>query len=63
MLLDIKAQTSSFRNVLIADNKRFTRIVVAAALIQTLDSLDLKYPEAGPDKLKELAAARAALVK
>jgi hypothetical protein len=23
----------------------------------------LKYPEAGPDKLKELAAARAALVK
>jgi hypothetical protein len=46
-----------------ADNKWFTRVVVAAALIQTLDSLDLKYPEVGPDKLKELAAARAALVK
>jgi PPK2 family polyphosphate:nucleotide phosphotransferase len=46
-----------------ADNKWFTRVVVAAAIIQTLDSLDLKYPEVGPDKLKELAAARAALVK
>jgi hypothetical protein len=29
----------------------------------TLDSLHLKYPEVGPDKLKELAAARAASVK
>jgi len=46
-----------------ADNKWFTRVVVAAAIIQTLDSLRLKYPEVGPDKLKELAAARAALVK
>src|SRR5207302_7352937 len=46
-----------------ADNKWFTRVVVAAAIIQTLDSLHLKYPEVGPDKLKELAAASAALVK
>jgi PPK2 family polyphosphate:nucleotide phosphotransferase len=46
-----------------ADNKWFTRVVVAAAIIQTLDSLHLKYPEVGHDKLKELAAARAALVK
>jgi hypothetical protein len=30
---------------------------------QTLDSLHLKYPEVGPDNLKELAAGRAALVK
>jgi len=29
----------------------------------TLDSLHLKYPEVGPDKLKELAAATGALVK
>jgi hypothetical protein len=49
--------------LIIADNKWFTRDVVAAAIIQTLDSLHLKYPEVGPDKLKELAAARAALVK
>jgi hypothetical protein len=34
--------------------------VVAAAIIQTLDSPHLKYPEVGPDKLKELAAGRAA---
>jgi PPK2 family polyphosphate:nucleotide phosphotransferase len=46
-----------------ADNKWFTRVVVAAAIIQTLASLRLKYPEVGPEKLKELAAARAALVK
>ena len=46
-----------------ADNKWFTRVVVAAAIIQTLDSLDLKYPEVVPGKPKELAAARAALVK
>jgi hypothetical protein len=45
------------------DNKWFARVVVVVALIQILDSLDLKYPEVGPDKLKELAAARAALVK
>jgi PPK2 family polyphosphate:nucleotide phosphotransferase len=46
-----------------ADNKWFTRIVVASAIIETLASLHLKYPDVGPDKLKELAAARAALVK
>jgi polyphosphate kinase 2 (PPK2 family) len=46
-----------------ADNKWFTRAVVAAAVIETLDSLDLQYPEVGKDKLKELAAAKAALLK
>jgi PPK2 family polyphosphate:nucleotide phosphotransferase len=46
-----------------ADNKWFTRIVVAAAIIETLVSLRLKYPEVGPAKLKELAATRATLVK
>ena len=35
--------------MIIADNKWFTR-VVAAPIIQTLDSLRLKYPEVGPDK-------------
>jgi hypothetical protein len=46
-----------------ADNKWFTRVVVAAAVVDTLDSLDLAYPEVGPDKLKELAVAKKALVK
>jgi PPK2 family polyphosphate:nucleotide phosphotransferase len=46
-----------------ADNKWFTRAIVAAAVIETLASLDLKYPEVGPDQLKELAVAKAALMK
>ncbi len=46
-----------------ADNKWFTRVVVAAAVIEALDSLDLEYPEVGPEKLKELAAAKRVLVK
>ncbi len=45
-----------------ADNKWFTRVVVAAAVIETLASLDLKYPEVGQDKLKELAATKKALL-
>jgi PPK2 family polyphosphate:nucleotide phosphotransferase len=44
-----------------ADNKWFARIVVAAAIIDALDSLDLKYPKADGRKLKELAAAKRAL--
>lgn len=45
-----------------ADNKWFTRVVVAAAVIDTLVSLKLAYPRVGPDKLKELAAAKRALL-
>ncbi len=44
-----------------ADNKWFTRVVVAAAVIEALVSLHLAYPEVGPDKLKELAAAKKTL--
>ncbi len=46
-----------------ADNKWFTRIVVAAAVIETLAELNLEYPEVDKAKLKELAAAKAALLK
>jgi len=45
-----------------ADNKWFTRVVVAAAVIDTLASLNLAYPEVGKEKLKELAAAKRALL-
>jgi PPK2 family polyphosphate:nucleotide phosphotransferase len=45
-----------------ADNKWFTRVVVAAAVIETLASLDLAYPAVGKDKMKELDAARQALM-
>ena len=46
-----------------ADNKWFTRVVVAAAVIETLSSLDLEYPKVDEDKLKELAAAKRVLIK
>jgi len=41
-----------------ADNKWFTRVVVAAAVIGVLDDLDLRYPKVSDSKLKELAAAK-----
>jgi len=44
-----------------ADNKWFTRVVVAAAVIEALSSLDLHYPKVSDKKLKELAAAKRAL--
>jgi PPK2 family polyphosphate:nucleotide phosphotransferase len=45
-----------------ADNKWFTRIAVAAAIIEALDALDLHYPKVGKEKLKELAAAKKVLL-
>jgi PPK2 family polyphosphate:nucleotide phosphotransferase len=44
-----------------ADNKWFTRLVVAAAVVQAIAELELHYPVVGPDKQKELAAARVRL--
>jgi PPK2 family polyphosphate:nucleotide phosphotransferase len=46
-----------------ADNKWFSRVVVAAALIDGMSSLDLAYPQVGEEKLKELAATRKVLTK
>ncbi len=48
--------------VIPADNKWFTRIAVAAAVIDTLSSLGLQYPEVGKEKLAELAQVRKALL-
>src|SRR5262249_2271086 len=45
-----------------ADNKWFTRIAVAAAVIETLDALNLRYPKVSNEKLKELAAAKQVLI-
>lgn len=45
-----------------ADNKWFTRVVVAAAVIETLASLDVAYPAVGKEKQKELEAARQSLM-
>jgi polyphosphate kinase 2 (PPK2 family) len=44
-----------------ADNKWFTRVAVAASVIDGLLSLDMDYPQVGPRKKAELAAARTAL--
>jgi PPK2 family polyphosphate:nucleotide phosphotransferase len=41
-----------------ADNKWFTRVVVAAAIVDTLESLNLAFPTVDPDKREELDAAR-----
>jgi len=46
-----------------ADNKWFTRVVVAGAVIDALAGLHLRYPKVGPEKLKELAAAKTRLLK
>jgi PPK2 family polyphosphate:nucleotide phosphotransferase len=45
-----------------ADNKWFTRVVAAAAIVSTLGSLDLRYPKVGADTLKAFAVARRALL-
>jgi PPK2 family polyphosphate:nucleotide phosphotransferase len=44
-----------------ADNKWYTRLVVAAAVVDALESLDLHYPTIDPAQRRELAAARASL--
>jgi PPK2 family polyphosphate:nucleotide phosphotransferase len=44
-----------------ADNKRFTRLVVAAAIVEAVERLDLTYPKVDEQKKKELAAMRTAL--
>jgi PPK2 family polyphosphate:nucleotide phosphotransferase len=41
-----------------ADNKWFTRLVVAAAVVDAIAGLDLHYPRLGPAQRKALAEAR-----
>jgi PPK2 family polyphosphate:nucleotide phosphotransferase len=49
--------------VIPADNKWFTRLAVAAAIVDTLEDLDLSYPKVDPQKRKELEAARKMLMR
>jgi hypothetical protein len=44
--------------VIPADNKWFTRLAVAAAIVDTLDGLNLSYPKVDAQKKRELEAAR-----
>jgi PPK2 family polyphosphate:nucleotide phosphotransferase len=45
-----------------ADNKWFTRLIVASAIIQALDDLHLSFPEVDKAKKKELEAVRDTLL-
>lgn len=47
--------------VIPADNKWFTRLVVAGAIIEALGSLGLEFPKVSAEKQKELAKVRAQL--
>jgi PPK2 family polyphosphate:nucleotide phosphotransferase len=46
-----------------ADNKWFTRLVVAAAIVEALKGLKLAYPEISREQHKELQAAKDLLLK
>ncbi|HUM48156.1 MAG TPA: polyphosphate kinase 2 family protein [Chitinophagales bacterium] len=49
-------------HVIPADNKWYTRVIVAATIIETLAGLDLHYPKVGAAKLKEIAEAKELLL-
>jgi len=44
-----------------ADNKWFTRLIVAAVIVEAVEKLNLAYPRIDAEKKKELQTARAAL--
>lgn len=46
-----------------ADHKWFTRLVVAAAIVEKLNALNLAYPSLGKEELKELETAKQALLE
>ena len=46
-----------------ADKRWFTRLVVAAAIVEAVEQLDLTYPKVDAEKKKELARVRATLAR
>jgi polyphosphate kinase 2 (PPK2 family) len=61
---ELIAATSTKRSpwyVVPADNKWYTRLVVAAAIVETLKDLKLEYPTVDAAKRKELLTAKAEL--
>jgi polyphosphate kinase 2 (PPK2 family) len=44
-----------------ADNRWFTRLVVAAAIVEAVEDLNLSYPRVSQQKMKELQSIRAVL--
>jgi PPK2 family polyphosphate:nucleotide phosphotransferase len=45
-----------------ADNKPFARLIVAKAMVEALERLDLKFPKVDPAALKEMEKVRKALL-
>jgi PPK2 family polyphosphate:nucleotide phosphotransferase len=52
------ASTAAPWFVVPADNRWFTRLVVAAAIVEAVEKLDLQYPKVTQEQKKDLAAAR-----
>ena len=46
-----------------ADNKWYTRVVVAAAIVEALEDLKLAYPKVDASQRKDLNAAKASLLE
>jgi PPK2 family polyphosphate:nucleotide phosphotransferase len=46
-----------------ADKKWFTRLVVASAIVEAVEQLDLTFPKVDAEKKQELATVRAALAR
>ena len=46
-----------------ADHKWFTRLIVAAAIVEAVDNLGLSYPQIDATKKKETVRAREALAR
>jgi PPK2 family polyphosphate:nucleotide phosphotransferase len=49
--------------VIPADNKWYARLVIASAIIEALDALDLKFPDVDKEKKRELEAIQEALLQ
>ena len=46
-----------------ADNKWFTHLVVASAIVETLEALDLSYPKVDAAKRKAIQEGKKVLLK
>lgn len=46
-----------------ADNKSYARIVIASAIIDAMDQMNLRYPEVSKEKRAELLAVRRSLME
>jgi hypothetical protein len=50
-------------HVVPADHKWFTRLVIAAAIIERIEAIDPKFPTLSEDEVRALASVRAGLAE